>query len=258
MPDLQTLIILILCPLAWVLLDLLRKILADRGRAMPLTCLLLVYQLPFLPLWLWVQGSWSIGAGYWWPALASVAINLVANVAYMQAIRLSPISVTLPLLALTPAFSSLVGVPILGEVPLPLQWFGIALVVAGALVLNSNPEEVGRWRFLKWERGALYMLFVAICWSLTPALDKLALRHASGAMHALVLSLGIVLGLLGLLVAKGRLSELRVSRSTTACWCLHLWWVARLFYCSCWRFNGCGWARWKRSNGAWGLLSLCC
>ncbi len=216
MSEVRILVVLILCPMAWVLLDLLRKVLAARARAMPMACLMVLGQLPFLLIWLGFEGGVEISPGYFPPALLSVAINLVANVAYMRAIRLSPMGATLPLLSLTPAFSSLFGVPLLGEVPELRQWLGIVFVVGGAILLNSMPGERSLLAALRRERGAPWMILVALLWSLTPAFDKMALRHASETSHALVLTLGIACGLLIILLCQDRLVELRVERRALA------------------------------------------
>ena len=53
------------------------------------------------------------------------------------------------------------------------------------------------------------MLVVALLWSATPAIDKVALRHASLGVHALVQTLGVGLVTLGWLALRGRLGELR-------------------------------------------------
>ncbi len=211
-----TLVVLILCSLGWSLLDVVRKRLAIYGRATAVTLAMVLVQLPLILVWAWVEASWAIEPGYWLPGGLGIVVNLVASVAYMQSVRLSPMSATLPLLALTPVFSSLFGIPLLGEVPAVGEWFGISLVVLGALLLNSRPElglsPSALLRALTDEPGSRYMVLVALLWSIAPVFDKLALRHTSSAVHMLVLSVGISLGLALLLWRRGRLREVASLR----------------------------------------------
>jgi multidrug transporter EmrE-like cation transporter len=52
------------------------------------------------------------------------------------------------------------------------------------------------------------MGFVALCWSLTVPLDKLAMDRASGPLHGLVLNFGVGLAVAVLLLARRRAGEL--------------------------------------------------
>lgn len=207
----KALLLLFACPVTWAMLDLLRKHLAAYGRAVPMTFLIVAAQIPPLLVWTSLEGRWDLHHDYWWPALASLAINILANLAYMQAVRLSPMSATLPLLSLTPVFATLLGIPLLGEVPSPRAASGILVVVFGAALLNSEAADglsPRRWlRALRREPGSGYMIGVALLWSAAPLLDKLAVRHAAIGVHALVLTVGIAGALLVVLAYQGRLAE---------------------------------------------------
>ncbi|MCP3962470.1 MAG: DMT family transporter [bacterium] len=220
-PTLSALVVVLACAFSWVGLDLLRKLLAGRGRATPITFALVAAQLPLFLGWAVIRGEWHIGASYWWPGLGSLVVNLLANLAYMQSVRLSPMSATLPLLSLTPVFTTLLGIPLLAEWPRVIQAVGILLVVAGAFLLNRNQESPTAgserrrfWRSIPTDRGAILMISVALLWSLATPFDKLAIRHADPALHALILVAGITLGLFAVLLRQGRLGEIRDLRSS--------------------------------------------
>ena len=83
----------------------------------------------------------AVQAAYWLPALGSVTLNVVANLTFLEAVRMSPLSVTVPLLSLTPVFTAVLGFAVLGERPAPLALLGIALVVIGAFWLNIEPQS---------------------------------------------------------------------------------------------------------------------
>ncbi|MEM7352128.1 MAG: EamA family transporter [Acidobacteriota bacterium] len=204
------LLVVLACAFAWVGLDLLRKLLVVRGGALPITFLMVAAQVPLFFLWVLVDGRWTIGTGYWLPGLICIAINLGANLAYMRSVKLSPMSATLPLLSLTPVFASLAAIPLLAEIPRAAQAAGISIVVLGALVLNAEPESGGfggLWRGLLSEKGAPWMVATALFWSISPALEKLSMRHAAPSMHAFVMVTGIVCGLGIALAVQGRLGE---------------------------------------------------
>ena len=175
--------------LCWAGLDVVRKALAGKASPTALAVFLLIGQLPFLGAWAALDQTWITDARYWPPAVASMAMNALANVLFMRSVQLSPLSRTVPFLSLTPVFSALAAIPLLGEVPGPMHWAGISLVVVGALVLNSDLSDKW-WRSVTHEKGAPYMIAVAVLWALSTALDKRALPHASPASHAFLLSGG--------------------------------------------------------------------
>lgn len=194
----------------WSGFDVVRKVLVHRMPPMPLLFLLVLGQIPFFGAWWLVQPGEPVSAAYWGPAVGTVVLNVVANVAFILAIHLSPLFVTIPLLSLVPAFTALLAMPLLGELPGPWQWLGILAVVAGALLLNlsDRPPGVSWLRALLEEKGALLMLVVAFSWALALPLDKLAMRAAGPAFHGLVLAVGVSVGVGAVLVARGEAAEL--------------------------------------------------
>ncbi len=210
--SLYAILLVVGCSLCWSGLDLARKLLAGRIEPLPLLLLLTLGQLPVVLVWAVFEGSWILGSGYWLPGLASAALNVVANIAYLRSVQLSPLSATVPLLALGPVFTTLIAVPLLGQVPSLLQASGIVLVVLGALVLNHRSGDSSLLRGVMREPGGPLMMSVALLWALTLPLDKLAIDHSSPAMHALVLS-----GLVGL-AAIALIGRRMVWRLPTGSW----------------------------------------
>jgi drug/metabolite transporter (DMT)-like permease len=200
--------VVLACSLCWSGYDLTRKLLVERVRPTPLLFLLTLGQAPLLLVWAAFEGWGRFEPDYWAPAAASVALNVVANLAFIHAFRAAPISITIPLLSLTPAFTALAAIPLLGELPTPRQDAGIALVVGGAVVVHLRRDVALADRAAA-RRGALLMVLVALCWSVTPALDKLAVRASSAGLHGFVLCAGVAAAVLVILVARGRLGETR-------------------------------------------------
>lgn len=210
------LLLVVLSSLAWGGFDALRKLLANRIAPMALLCLLTLASVPLFGVWAAVDGmpaaSAAMSAAYALPALGSVVLNVAANLAYIVALRKAALSVTIPLLSLTPAFAAVMAIPLLGERPTPVQGMGILLVVLGAFGLNLPAEErispAGAFRSWRRDPGALWMVAVAFLWALTIPLDKMAVARVSGPFHGLVLNAGVAAGTLIGLTAQGRLREL--------------------------------------------------
>jgi drug/metabolite transporter (DMT)-like permease len=222
--SLGALLIILVSSLAWGGLDSLRKILADGIAPLALVCLLTLGAMPLFALWVAVDGMPSVRPGYLAPALASVALNVGANLAYVVAVRRAALSVTVPLLSLSPAFTALLAIPLLGERPSLPQALGVLLVVVGAFGLNLSAGEAAGERISlaatvrSWRQrpGALWMVVVAVLWALAVPLDKLAVERASGPFHGLVLNTGVAFCSLAGLAATRRLRELAQVRRAAA------------------------------------------
>src|SRR5204863_4918099 len=132
----------------------------------------------------------------------------------LRALAVSPLSVTVPLLSLTPAFTALLAVPMLGERPGLLQTVGILAVVTGAFLITlqqgDSPSVV--LAAFRRERGAMLMAGVAFLWSIALPLDKLAIQQAPAPFHAAMLNGGVAALVLLRLAAVGRVGELRGLR----------------------------------------------
>jgi drug/metabolite transporter (DMT)-like permease len=206
--------------LAWSGLDATRKALTQHLAPAPLVVLLTFGQAPVFAAWASLGPGWALDGGYLVPGLLCLGLNVLANLAFVWAVKLSPLSLTVPFLSFTPVFTTVLAVPLVGERPSALQLAGIALVVVGALLLHGGGDRRGllaMGRAMKAERGSMLMVGVALMWSLTAVLDKLALDHAALPAHALVQTggVGIVLGLW--LAARRRASELtRLRRGLRA------------------------------------------
>jgi drug/metabolite transporter (DMT)-like permease len=192
-------------------LDAVRKRLAAVMAPEALVALLGLGQAPFFVAFWVMEGAARPSAAYALPACISVGLNLVANLLYVQAVRLSPLSMTVPFLALSPAFAALGAFVVLGERLSIGAWSGLGLVIVGALLLARRPGS-SLWRALRSEPGSPRMIVVAACWATSTSVDKVALEHASVGLHALVQAGGVGILLLALLAFRGRLGELVIPR----------------------------------------------
>ena len=213
--------LVVLSAFAWAGLDAVRKQLSAAIAPMPLLVLLNLCLLPvFGAWWAYAGGSITDLSAYAIYGGTGLGLQIVANVLFLSALRVSPLSLTIPFLGLTPVFATLVGAVLLDERPGPWQLVGVALVVLGALILGSSPSEAEReeggnfvlLRAFVREPGAQMMTGVALCWSVTMSLDKQALSHAALPIHALIQLSGVLIAALIYLLVSGRLAELRIER----------------------------------------------
>jgi drug/metabolite transporter (DMT)-like permease len=207
-----TLLVVLASSLGWAALDALRKRLTAHLRPTPLVTVLTLGMLPLFLLWLAARGGARIPSGYLAPAGVAVALNVGANLLFVRALQIAPLSVTVPMLSFTPALTALFSAVVLREFPGARPAAGIALVVAGALVLHAHAAAehaaapaTGRRRLR--DNGPRLMLGVALLWSLVSVVDKAALAHATPALHAAFQCAGVGLAVLALLAARGRLNE---------------------------------------------------
>lgn len=202
--------------LAWAGFDAIRKGLVKHFDVASLSLWVSLAQIPGYLAWAAFEGKWSLAPGYWTPALISVVLNVVSNLAFFEAMRIAPFSITIPMLSFTPVFVALASGPWLGEELALAQWLGVGLVTVGAFLLAASRGEGGLnprvFRAFFGERGVRLMLWVALFWALTPLADKQALRSAGIGMHGFVLAAGVALGMALYLLARGRLQQARVPR----------------------------------------------
>jgi len=136
----------------------------------------------------------------------ALPLEVVTVVLYIKALKLSPLSLTLPFLSLTPLFLILNSYFILGEKVSFLGGAGILLIVSGSYVLNIGEMKNGLMEPLKAivrEKGSLLMICVALLYSVTSSYGKLAIEHSSPLFFGITyyIALNIVFVPLGVLMA---------------------------------------------------------
>jgi drug/metabolite transporter (DMT)-like permease len=136
---------------------------------------------------------WLIGSLFFIPmgrpdrqyflAVASAApLEVCATYCYMKAIKFSPLSLTLPFLAFTPAFIIITGRIFLEERLGLAGIAGIVLIVAGSYCLNISSLRQGLFspvRAIFREPGSRLMLLVSFIYSITSVLGKIGVMHSN-------------------------------------------------------------------------------
>ena len=132
--------------------------------------------------WVIYTGIPSLNSEFWIALLIGGSINAVTALLYIKAIKVSDLSLTVPLVALTPLFMLLTSPLIVGEYPSFFDYIGIFLIVTGSYLLNIKDKSQGYlapFKALVKEPGPKLMLIVAFLWSITSNFDKIGVKNSS-------------------------------------------------------------------------------
>jgi drug/metabolite transporter (DMT)-like permease len=131
-----------------------------------------------LPI-LWVAaatlGHWEFRPGFWSSLFAGMAGNFLAFTLYYRAIRLTDISIVLPLVSLSPVFMLVTSRMMLGESPSSAGLAGVLLVAGGVYMLGCSRDRsslFAPFHAIFRDRGARLALIVSFVWSITANFDK--------------------------------------------------------------------------------------
>jgi len=172
------------------------------------------FSLPFLYPVLIIKGIPVIKPPFWYALAVSTFILIFASLYYFKAIKISDISLSMPMLAFTPLLLLISSPIILGEFPKPLGLIGISFIVIGSYILNIKEKRKGflePFKSLLKAPGTRYMLYVALLFSIGANMDKIGVLSASPVMWitALNTSLMIILTIVMLFNSKNILQQIR-------------------------------------------------
>ncbi|MDI6759495.1 MAG: DMT family transporter [Candidatus Brocadiaceae bacterium] len=174
----------------------------------------LVYQgycAVFLSPLLVFVGVPELDSTFFFTTLLLVPLEVTALILYQRAIKVSPLSLTLPFLSLTPVFLLLTSFLMLGERPDKSGMVGVVLVATGAYLLNVHLTKEGLlapFRVILREEGSLLMIIVALIYSITSNLGKVAIQHSSPLFFATTYPAMLAIVLLPIAVSISGLSPL--------------------------------------------------
>lgn len=148
-----------------------------------LVAFLRTFFVPFLviPL-LFITGIPALDSMFWIAVLSNAGLVAATSILYMRALKLSPLSLAVPMLAFTPIFLLVISPIMLGEVPGFFGIIGISFTILGAYTLSIKDIRKGYlvpFKTLFKEKGALIMLFVAFLFSISSSLMKIGAEHSS-------------------------------------------------------------------------------
>lgn len=106
----------------------------------------LLWSLPFLALGFLLVPAPALDGVFWEIFIFSLPLNFAAYFLYLYAIKISPLSLTVPFLSFTPLFMILTGFITLGETVNGWGGLGILAIAAGSYVLNFPLARQGLFK----------------------------------------------------------------------------------------------------------------
>jgi len=169
---------------------------------MEIAVLELFWALPALIIGCIIVETPALDQTFWWTFLLSLPITITAYILYLYAIKHSPISLTVPFLAFTPALMILTGFLVLGETINFWGTIGIILIILGSYILHFKKNQLNYlapFSAFMHEKGSWFMLIVAILFAFAAVIGKKAILHSSPLFFSyyffLVFNVLILLGL---------------------------------------------------------------
>lgn len=109
-------------------------------------------------------------------------LDAVAFISSYFAISKSQISLISPIASFSPVFTTIIAIFTLNEIPTPIKFIGILLVVFGAYLLNVADIKQGvlaPFKTLFSHKGVLLFLLANLLWGITPIFQKKAIFETS-------------------------------------------------------------------------------
>jgi drug/metabolite transporter (DMT)-like permease len=181
-----------------------------------MTLLPLVYGLPPTALCFLGMDMPRLGDEFYVYFILSIPLNMVPMLLYMKAIKVSPMSLTVPYLAFTPVFMISTGRFFLNEEINAWGLAGILAVCVGGYVVNITARDKTVFDPLLAvfrETGSWLMLIVAFIFSLSSVIGKKAILLSSPLFFqasffiVLTLAMVVVFGLFGKIRARSLLQS---------------------------------------------------
>ena len=199
----MSILICIISAFFWAAFDLTRKLSLQKISSVSLLLIFTLGQTLIFGSWVFYEDPFLNVKNYVIPGLALIIISLFSALLFLKAIKQSDLSLTIPLLSLSPLFSSLFSLIFLNEKLSYFQYIGVFLIIFGTLILYSKRITLGEilksFKVLINNKSARLMFVVSLIWSLTPVLDKLCLKNSSINIHGFIQSFGLVILLTSLL-----------------------------------------------------------
>lgn len=176
--------------------DALTKRTLERGNEYLVAWFRLFFALPLL-IALLIFLPWpDLDSQFFMAFVIALPLEILSVILYIKALKLSPLSLTLPFLSLTPVFAIIISYAILGEMVSLQGLTGILFLAAGSYVLHYHEFRKGMLNPIKAiakEKGSVLMILVAFIYSITSSFGKMAIQHSSplffGALYVVVLTI---------------------------------------------------------------------
>lgn len=156
----------------------------------------------------------------------SSLLDLVAFFSSTKAIQIAPVSLISPIGSFNPVFTTLIATATLHEIPAPVKFLGILVIVTGSYLLNISDIKHGVFKpFQKLfaDRGVQLFLLANFLWAITPTFQKQAIFQTKPSSPLFASFFGVVLITVYLLPLSIRFVKKDMHAVTT-----NIWWFVLL------------------------------
>lgn len=171
------------------------------------------FALPFLFILLYFNYPQKISQDVYWIAALNGALLIIPTYMLIRALQISKLSVSLPMLSLTPLFLVILSYFMLKEMPTNAGFIGIMLIVAGAYIVNIKNGKgfFEPFNSLFKIKGSFYVIIVAFVWSITSNLFKMGIIASNAIFFTVLVYLFISLMMMPILLINlnKKLAEIR-------------------------------------------------
>ena len=185
-----SILICLLSGFFWAVFDLTRKLSLKYVDSKVLLLLFTFVQIIIFLIWCLKDTFYVNIASYLIPGIVLIILGIFSALLFLKSIKESDLSLTIPLLSFSPLFSSLFSFIFLDEELSKTQYLGVFSIIFGTLSLYSNAFNMTQIFksiiHITKNQSAKLMLLVALCWSITPVLDKMCLKHSSINIHGFI------------------------------------------------------------------------
>ncbi|HYA13211.1 MAG TPA: DMT family transporter [Syntrophales bacterium] len=158
----------------------------------------------------------ALDGDFYKACLFALPFEVIAYILYLKAIKISPLSLTVPFLSLTPVCLIIIPYVMLGESVSFWGGIGILMIALGSYTLNLKEISKGFLEPIKAigkEIGSVFMIIVAIIYSLTNTFGKQAINHSSALFFGVTYNLAFfilvspVIFMIGKIYVRGRICK---------------------------------------------------
>ncbi len=167
----------------------------------------MLYSLPLFIITIFFIQVPPIGEKFYFYFTISIPLNALCFVLYNKAIKVSPLSLTIPYLAFTPTFIIGTGYFFLDETPNMWGLIGIITTCVGSYILNidaENPDFRAPFKAIFKETGAWLMFILAFLFSFLAVFGKVAIIHSSPLFFSVSFFLALNVFLIVTIIAAGK------------------------------------------------------
>ncbi len=168
-----------------------------------------IFQIPLLLLLAHLDGFPTLKYPFFLALGFEIILNVIVSILFMRALKLTDISLSIPMITFTPIFMLIFSPFLLKEYPSFLGLIGVILIVIGAYTLNLKQINQGFLAPIKAlikNPGSKLMLLVAFIWSFTAIFDKIGIINSSPTFWNLSKALTIGLLFMVILLFRHKIS----------------------------------------------------